>query len=385
MGQRLNSMALCDPKNYLNFLRMNYPDILNRLRPVRELAVFSSILAVCLAFSSVAGAQEYTSAALDCYSAVSRGAENMIQLCRTAAGANDAHAMYLLAQNSDDSERRIKLLEGAVAQKHLRAMVMLARIRWNSGEKDKALALERSAAELGHGPSRIAIANRMRRAPGDKVKLRARARRILLQEAENGYPQAQYHVALMMRDGEGGPVDLDGAYRWSSEAAASGMVQAQYELGMELRQSRPAQSSRWLLKAAHGGHSGAMLQMAAMYVGGDGVEPDVQKSYRWVHLAIRSGHPQGTKVLSRLNQEVAKQGRRKASNVALSSSREVSVLDVQKALARLGYDPGPLDGEFGTKTRLAIEQFENRNNLPVTGAATEILLEQLKSSLSGRR
>lgn len=45
----------------------------------------------------------------------------------------------------------------------------------------------------------------------------------------------------------------------------------------------------------------------------------------------------------------------------------VSVTDVQKALSRAGFDPGPVDGRMGKKTKSAIKQFQKRNNLKADG------------------
>lgn len=45
----------------------------------------------------------------------------------------------------------------------------------------------------------------------------------------------------------------------------------------------------------------------------------------------------------------------------------VSVADVQRALARAGFDPGPADGKAGKKTKSAIRQFQRSNGLGADG------------------
>ena len=45
----------------------------------------------------------------------------------------------------------------------------------------------------------------------------------------------------------------------------------------------------------------------------------------------------------------------------------VSVTDLQKALSRAGYDPGPIDGHAGKKTKLAVKQFQRKNKLTADG------------------
>ena len=56
----------------------------------------------------------------------------------------------------------------------------------------------------------------------------------------------------------------------------------------------------------------------------------------------------------------------------------VSVLDVQKALSRAGFDPGPIDGHMGKKTKLAIKQFQKKNGLTADGVIGEKTWSRMK-------
>jgi len=52
--------------------------------------------------------------------------------------------------------------------------------------------------------------------------------------------------------------------------------------------------------------------------------------------------------------------------------------DRQKWLAAVGYDPGPVDGDFGPKTKVALQKFQKDNKLSpdgVWGAKTEYMLD----------
>jgi Putative peptidoglycan binding domain/Bacterial SH3 domain len=54
-----------------------------------------------------------------------------------------------------------------------------------------------------------------------------------------------------------------------------------------------------------------------------------------------------------------------------------TVQDIQRELVRKGYKPGPVDGIFGKKTRLALKVFQKNNALAITGrldAVTQKLL-----------
>jgi peptidoglycan hydrolase-like protein with peptidoglycan-binding domain len=55
------------------------------------------------------------------------------------------------------------------------------------------------------------------------------------------------------------------------------------------------------------------------------------------------------------------------------------VYDVQVELRRVGYNPGPLDGVIGPRTREAIRRFQRDYGHAVTGQATADLLTALKS------
>ncbi len=58
----------------------------------------------------------------------------------------------------------------------------------------------------------------------------------------------------------------------------------------------------------------------------------------------------------------------------------VSGTDVQKALKRAGYDPGPVDGRLGKKTKSAIKAFQKGQGLTADGIIGEKTWSALRSS-----
>jgi S1-C subfamily serine protease len=56
------------------------------------------------------------------------------------------------------------------------------------------------------------------------------------------------------------------------------------------------------------------------------------------------------------------------------------VIDVQAALAALGYDPGPADGILGSKTRAAIRAYQAALGLRVDGEVSDALLASLQTA-----
>ncbi|MFN3548188.1 MAG: peptidoglycan-binding domain-containing protein [Mesorhizobium sp.] len=61
----------------------------------------------------------------------------------------------------------------------------------------------------------------------------------------------------------------------------------------------------------------------------------------------------------------------------------IDTLAIQSALVLMGYDPGPVDGAFGPRTRDALAQFQDDNGLPATGEIDEGTIALLYPGLIG--
>ena len=48
-------------------------------------------------------------------------------------------------------------------------------------------------------------------------------------------------------------------------------------------------------------------------------------------------------------------------------TKKIRINDIQKALKNAGFNPGPIDGRMGPKTKKAISDFQRENNLTVDG------------------
>jgi hypothetical protein len=73
------------------------------------------------------------------------------------------------------------------------------------------------------------------------------------------------------------------------------------------------------------------------------------------------------------------------TTVASSSRDSFYILTVQRALEVLGYNPGPIDGLWGPKTRSAIRSFQRIQNLEVDGIPGEKTLQRIQSALYTQR
>jgi hypothetical protein len=65
-----------------------------------------------------------------------------------------------------------------------------------------------------------------------------------------------------------------------------------------------------------------------------------------------------------------------APRVASSASYTL-VVETQKALVSHGFDPGKIDGVAGSGTRNAIEAYQKKNSLLVTGTSSDALLKHM--------
>jgi cobalt/nickel transport protein len=65
-----------------------------------------------------------------------------------------------------------------------------------------------------------------------------------------------------------------------------------------------------------------------------------------------------------------------AADVAFSATRD-AIMAAQRALRSRGFDPGPIDGLMGPRTKRAIEAFQREESLPVTGSLSAELAARL--------
>jgi hypothetical protein len=72
-------------------------------------------------------------------------------------------------------------------------------------------------------------------------------------------------------------------------------------------------------------------------------------------------------------------GASQAARPAGPHADPATVADVQTRLAKLGYDPGPADGQLGPKTRAAIRAYQKDSDLKADGQVTASLVERIKA------
>ena len=233
--------------------------------------------------------------------------------------------------------------------------------------------------------------------------------------AEQGEAVAQANLGGMYDKGEGVPQDYAEAARWYRRAAEQDHARAQVNLGLMYDKGEGvpqnyAEALRWYRRAAEQGDARAQVNVGLMYEDGAGVPKDFVLAHKWYNLAASrtsSSNPDlrekavrsRDRIAARLTpaqlaraQRLAREWRPRTSTAEPPSheqrpstsatpaphapgagpeSTRDRIANLQRALRRLGYDPGPSDGILGARTRAAIRAFQAEAGLPVTGQISE--------------
>jgi len=121
----------------------------------------------------------------------------------------------------------------------------------------------------------------------------------LEKEIFRGNIVAAQHLGLLYRDGKQVKQDYALARKWLEVAATydwkrmkhkRGLADAQYALGMMLRDGVGAspdikQAAHWLNQAADQGDAQAQLTLAKLHMDGKGIKQDIEQAFVWASIA----------------------------------------------------------------------------------------------------
>jgi localization factor PodJL len=183
--------------------------------------------------------------------------------------------------------------------------------------------------------------------------------------AKDGNPVAQFALGVMYENGQGVPKDYPRSLYWYRKAARQGYARAQNNLGV-------------------------------LHATGRGGSTKHVRAYMWYSLAAAEGNRIAIENKTGLGhwmkssqiamaQHLAREFRRgeisrvswpyTASRDYTPSQREL--LTIQRRLASLGYEPGPVDGILGPQTVSAIRAFQQDAGVRVNGKVSARLADQL--------
>ena len=182
-------------------------------------------------------------------------------------------------------------------------------------------------------------------------------------------------------------------------------ARADYETGaVAYEEGRHTEAREEWLAAAEAGDPRAMPALGRLYVAGVGAPQDYVEAHRWLNLAAGLGEPEAVVERDTLAQEVTVEERAEARKLARewrsSSPLEgpgtgeasqmdeaasaapltaVALREVQALLATLGYEPGPADGIWGSRSEKAYRAFVRDAGLPVSDEPTAEAVEVLRA------
>jgi len=203
--------------------------------------------------------------------------------------------------------------------------------------------------------------------------------------------------------------DFETALKEWRPLAERGDARAQFNLGIMHFNAQsvphdPIKTVEWYRAAAEQGYGPAQVSLAFMYETGQGVLQNFIEAYKWLTLAAQNGVAGGEKRQTLAAKMTAGQiteaeqaavvwrprfaettpdprGETPAMAASADMTRE-QVRKAQRLLGELGFDVGPADGITGPRTRSAILDYQDQNDLPDTGAVTTELLAQLTGEFS---
>ncbi len=209
--------------------------------------------------------------------------------------------------------------------------------------------------------------------------------------AASGYAPAQFYLAKLYENGEGGvKKDLIEARRWTERAAEGGDRKAMHNLGIAYFSGaggakNSTTAAQWFRRAADLGLVDSQYNLAALYEQGLGVSQNPAEAYKWYLIAARTGDGDARKRADQLKTTLSPDARTVAERAAsafrpaqqnpsatppatasLGAAPPV-VATAQKALSRLGYYQGPTDGSPSPALKLAVAAYQRDQGVAATG------------------
>lgn len=220
------------------------------------------------------------------------------------------------------------------------------------------------------------------------------------QAAANGVANAAYNLGVLNHQGLGIDQNLDKAIGWYSRAAELGHPEAQYNLGIAYIEGigvpyDATKAATYFENAANNNIMEAAYNLGLIYENGLLGEAQPDKALSWYKKAADQGSPEAAQALRQLARSLdisLDQVNAVAEDITPSKPAASSVQDVapaavgvtqattaqvQEYLMKVGLYPGPADGVSGPLTRDAIRSYQRKHNLEADGAASKALLSHM--------
>jgi len=201
--------------------------------------------------------------------------------------------------------------------------------------------------------------------------------------AEHGNKYGQFMLAGMYMAGKGVKHSQKKYFHWLQLSADQGYPPANYLMGQKYLSPKPAVAAKYFKLAAKKEHESSMYMLGLMYAAGKGVSQSSSEALAWFRRAKAQGFPVDKQLLNKSSiQSYLKQKNKSNAKVRKKKlAQQKLVREIQQTLTQLGYQPGPIDGLYGGKTRKAIQAFQRKYGMEPDGRASADILRKTKAFL----
>ena len=210
----------------------------------------------------------------------------------------------------------------------------------------------------------------------------------LKKAANQGYAPAQFYLAKLYENGEGGlRKDALEARRWTERAAQGGERKAMHNLGLYFFEGTGGpknltSAAQWFRRAADLGLTDSQYNLGKLYEEGFGVTQNGAEAYKWYLIAGRAGDSESKGSAERIRSSLSAEARAGAERAAagyraalpnpstqasLAGGASPAAAQAQKALSRLGYYQGPQDGSASAALAGAVRAYQRDQGLSPSG------------------
>lgn len=206
---------------------------------------------------------------------------------------------------------------------------------------------------------------------------KARGYRWFLEAAEAGYPDAQYMVGMSQLLGRGTTQDEAGAVIWLTRAAEQGHSRSQYQLGQAYLNGTGTVKDTpwgryWLEQAAWAEHPQAQFLLAALFKAGLGGQKNLSEALFWLRRSDKNGNKEAEIAVRKMEPTVSEEEKQRSykllkriGKVGQDGLYQVpKVRYLQTRLNAMDFAAGVEDGEYGSMTQQAVDQYLQNKELP---------------------
>jgi|OM-RGC.v1.002674701 TPR repeat protein len=232
--------------------------------------------------------------------------------CKEASDSADAQASFIMAtiyakglSVAPNVDQSISYLTYAAELKHPEAMFNLA-VAFELGRgvnksASDAVGWYQKAAEADFLPAQRKLALMYEKGKGTPVDAK-QSYFWYKKAAEAGQSYAQLKLGAILLQDKVVPKDIEAGLSWIEKAALQNETEAQFALATLLWNRDIDKSLYWYEKAAENGNSFAMHNLASIYLKGEKVPLDLDKSERYAKQSIASGQTASERILVAINQ-----------------------------------------------------------------------------------